>query len=1512
MVKKFRRSAAGLEEQLPSDLRPPPVLKQTCDYLLDEMIGKARTLGDVHHFVWDRTRAIRNDFSIQQVQKREELMIAVECYERIARFHIVSLHQLALPEKPYSKYDWQQEREQLDRTLLSLMQLYDDSRERIPLANEAEFRAYCVILQLQDPTPDLEDRIQSWPRRILHDRRVQKAIEVYMAACNIMDPQGPLKPRADHLIARQDWQKFWTLVASKEVSYLMACAAEVYFNLVRRMVLNAIFRTSWQANSKHRADAKTTEWTIDVLCDLLAFDDGDEVYTYCEHFGFAFRELEDGQHYLDLPSVSGTSLPEPSAGIPKQSKTHLVEDKRFGRTLPGIINGLTVKEAQDTGLVAEQEEQAMDMDDAMDSGEQHGQTVDAPGNSDPFDDGESLFIPEKQPSTLFQSPPISTLANGARETASGSGSGSFNFGKPSSLGDDSTFQNSKPKESNTAAPKFDFFGTSNTATTMESPFSFTGTSKASDIGTTTNTTFAASAPGSTEPSQRSQDIFSKPFAPPAVAAPSFLSTSTAAPATASDSQSTTSPKSKFPSFSPAATLANSEGAKNDAAQSQATRNHFSFMQPPATPATPLPRQPSSSPEMKSSQPHFTTTPPQQSSTLNPPISTPGQNLGARKLSSSRDHRPEKPSPLSHSFTAGDDSSAIIDSHPSQGLAGKATLEGPFPAQQNWTRTGASSYANAQTTVSPEPPGESFAAIVERVADEFYTDPIRGILKQYIDYHIRQTVREVQDEIETERLHEEAEKYNRFRLHTKYGRRWRDLFWQKRLAKSGRERRERRRRRLEQRSSQEFDGSRILDAQSSRPQSQMSSVVGAEEFGVRQSVEVNTYERLPSFQNVSHHARATEQPHTGMKRPMSSHETEDFTQPKQYSHKRMKSTSHIDQRGRVAKFGTPTQPENEILKRSSFLGFSPSNIGGTLKNTMKTSYFRLKAMGVHRVDEEVAPRGTKRPLSALGQSSMQTSPPALRPTYSLGRSSARPSDRTMMPPPSQTPTRPATANYEDDELLARLRAARENLKDGTTFLKSEVEKDQGFRRSLKSSASSNEFESPSMARARSEARLRASQRSPDGRASVARSDVPSYRLRESRFVPREHYGKAIERAREIRESRSRDTSRPESPQMHGALQTESTKAPLPAPSFGPSNTTCTASNLDGNPTQRPNGVSKNQSAHKGVLAFAPTSTSTTLVSRPPISFANHTTQISSDNPFLEVSTSKPFSGFASQQTAALKGCVPPENTSLRAERPNDASAQDHTIQPSQINQALANSWGSSHGYGTNKQLSIPHDMETPLQQDSYLQSQAISLFSDDEDETPQSAQHTPREDLVDTEATEDVNEELVEEESEDDEITQLNGHNPHTFMEHGDTEEDEELGQESEEDEAAETNGHVNPYALLARQDMDEDQESYDSQIEQDEGYEQEVYADRIPNGYVYGQHSDEEGMDGDIDEDDTEEAEYDEDAEAYDYSDEDGDETQQAHWQQQQYDARWASQPPKSFALQGVGDSAEEAIELSD
>ena len=330
------------------------------------------------------------------------------------------------------------------------MQYYDDSRGRVPLPKEAEFRAYCVIFQLQDPTPDLEDRVQSWPREIIQDTRVQRALDLYMAACNVMDAQGPLKPRANHLIARQDWQRFWSLVASKEVSFPMACVAEIYFNLVRRTVLNSLFRTTRASSS-----LATPDWTIDLLCDLLALDDGDDVYSYCERFGFNFKEREDGQQYLDLTSVKGRTLPEPAAGMPKQSKTSLVEDKRLGRTLPAVINGLGVRQAQEAGLVSRDEHEEEEMEDVaentnLNSGLTHG-TVNV--SNDGADDGDSLFIPESRKPSASQvqtSPSLTNSLNGATDAMtsvfSGFGNGS-SFGKPSNFGDNTSIFASAPKSS---------------------------------------------------------------------------------------------------------------------------------------------------------------------------------------------------------------------------------------------------------------------------------------------------------------------------------------------------------------------------------------------------------------------------------------------------------------------------------------------------------------------------------------------------------------------------------------------------------------------------------------------------------------------------------------------------------------------------------------------------------------------------------------------------------------------------------------------------------------------------------------------------------------------------------------------------------------------------------------------------------------------------------------------------------------------------------------------------------
>ena len=301
MVKKFRRSSPGDEQQLPSDIRPPLVLQKTLNYLFDSVIGGSRPLADVHKFVWDRTRSIRNDFSIQQVTKTEDLRLAIDCFEKIARFHILSLHQLSYQDK--GEFDAHQEREQLNNTLLSLMYYYDDSRSKLSSPNEAEFRAYCIIFEIQSQRPDLEDRAQSWPIALLKDPRIQTALKLHAAAGNTSDSQGPLRPPTAFSIAQANYVRFWTIVTSNAVPYLMACTAEIYFNFVRSIAL----RTIWKAYRRGGA-IKLEDWVMSDVMKALAFDTEEQATTFCEEHGFTVGEREDGNSFLNLSSVSGRPL----------------------------------------------------------------------------------------------------------------------------------------------------------------------------------------------------------------------------------------------------------------------------------------------------------------------------------------------------------------------------------------------------------------------------------------------------------------------------------------------------------------------------------------------------------------------------------------------------------------------------------------------------------------------------------------------------------------------------------------------------------------------------------------------------------------------------------------------------------------------------------------------------------------------------------------------------------------------------------------------------------------------------------------------------------------------------------------------------------------------------------------------------------------------------------------------------------------------------------------------------
>lgn len=296
MLKRFRRSAAGYDEQLPSDIRTPATLLQTMNYLTRHIIGGPEALGIIHKFVWDRTRSIRNDFSVQQLTQEEDVKIAVTCLERIARFHIASLHLLSSPanEEPFDRH---QEREQLNNTMLSLMYYYDDNRGRISFSHEDEFRAYYIIFSIHDQRPDLEARVQKWPPELRNAPRVQAALELFAAAGNTWDYQGTLDAKRPNAIAQGFYARFFSLVNSPSVSYLMACVAEIYFNHMRQTAIRSIWKgyCRYPSSQQH----KNEEWTVNELTRVLYFDDNDQTFEFCEAQDLQFAQNSNGDMYLN-------------------------------------------------------------------------------------------------------------------------------------------------------------------------------------------------------------------------------------------------------------------------------------------------------------------------------------------------------------------------------------------------------------------------------------------------------------------------------------------------------------------------------------------------------------------------------------------------------------------------------------------------------------------------------------------------------------------------------------------------------------------------------------------------------------------------------------------------------------------------------------------------------------------------------------------------------------------------------------------------------------------------------------------------------------------------------------------------------------------------------------------------------------------------------------------------------------------------------------------------------------
>ncbi|RUS74574.1 hypothetical protein EGW08_017655, partial [Elysia chlorotica] len=298
-VKEYSRSSADQEEPLPHELRPLPVLMMTMNYLLTMVAdeGGEGKWSEWYDFLWNRTRGIRKDITQQQLC---EVQVA-ELLEKCTRFHIFCSARLC--EEDMMSFDAKINNENLTKCLQTVKELYADlERRKVYCQNEAEFRAYMVLMNLNEG--DTLREVQQLRPEIRESAHIYFALQAY------------------HALNSSNYVRFFRLI--RDATFLNACILHRYFNQIRGQALRIIMKAH-KATGKNRVMYPTGE-----MIRLLGFEDTAQVEGFCDHYCLSVEGEEivmDAQAFL-----------EPESSIPETRAPTLVEAKR-SVSVGEIING---------------------------------------------------------------------------------------------------------------------------------------------------------------------------------------------------------------------------------------------------------------------------------------------------------------------------------------------------------------------------------------------------------------------------------------------------------------------------------------------------------------------------------------------------------------------------------------------------------------------------------------------------------------------------------------------------------------------------------------------------------------------------------------------------------------------------------------------------------------------------------------------------------------------------------------------------------------------------------------------------------------------------------------------------------------------------------------------------------------------------------------------------------------------------------------------------------------------
>lgn len=270
-VKKFSRTITASETQ-PADLRPLPVLRLTLRHLARVMDDTWQPPAARYDFFFDRSRALRQDLSMQRIRGRE----AVPLYEAIVRFHILA----AGPEfggggAGGAPFDAHLNLQQLSKALGTLLDVYAELAARPPaqrggrdpVPDAGEFSSYYLLLNIGNHGDIMPVPLPLWLPAV--------------PAPVLQSPHMAFSRAVLRCYRQGNYTGFFRL--ARMATYLQACLLHLYLPRMRIRALAAMNNGGYKAHPPALSD----------LADLLLMEDEDEMEELCRHLGLPVGRVDE-------------------------------------------------------------------------------------------------------------------------------------------------------------------------------------------------------------------------------------------------------------------------------------------------------------------------------------------------------------------------------------------------------------------------------------------------------------------------------------------------------------------------------------------------------------------------------------------------------------------------------------------------------------------------------------------------------------------------------------------------------------------------------------------------------------------------------------------------------------------------------------------------------------------------------------------------------------------------------------------------------------------------------------------------------------------------------------------------------------------------------------------------------------------------------------------------------------------------------------------------------------------